>query len=82
MTPFRTKACGLALQIWSKTCKAFVRSIRKQLAEGVVAVKVPNTLFVLSSFLEKMKEEHSPKKTRRISPRTRQDMGLDVSNGS
>lgn len=53
LTPFRTKSCAMALQIWSKTCKAFVRSIRKQLTTGTAEeLKVPNTLYILSSFLE------------------------------
>eukprot|EP00977_Amphora_coffeiformis_P005142 scaffold1087_cov154-Amphora_coffeaeformis.AAC.4 len=60
MTPFRTKSCGMALQIWSKTCKAYVRSIRKQLTNGTSDLKVPNTLYIISSFLEKMHEMHSP----------------------
>ena len=67
MTPFRTKSCGMALQIWSKTCKAFVRSIRNQLKAAKkgstesppqrrrsTQLKVPNTLYILSSFLENM----------------------------
>ena len=60
MTPFRTKSCGMALQIWSKTCKSYVRSIRKQLMTGTSDLKVPNTLYIISSFLEKMHEMHSP----------------------
>jgi hypothetical protein len=51
---FRTKSCAMALEIWAKTCKAFVRSIRKQLTEGTVELKLPNTLYILSSFLEKL----------------------------
>jgi hypothetical protein len=31
MAPFRNKSCIMALQIWSKTSKAFVRSIRNQI---------------------------------------------------
>jgi hypothetical protein len=60
MTPFRTKSCGMALQIWSKTCKAYVRSIRKQLTCGTSELKVPNTLYIISSFIEKMHMQHSP----------------------
>ena len=60
MTPFRTKSCGMALQIWSKTSKSYVRSIRKQLLDGTSELKVPNTLYIISSFLEKMHEMHSP----------------------
>jgi hypothetical protein len=53
MTPFRTKSCGMALSIWAKTSKAFVRSIRKQLTTGISeGIKMPNTLYILSSFLD------------------------------
>jgi hypothetical protein len=34
MVPFKTSACGMALNIWAKTCKAYVRSIRKQILDG------------------------------------------------
>lgn len=59
MTPFRTRSCAMALQIWSKTCKAFVRSIRKQLTAGTLELKVPNTLYIISSFLEKLPVDES-----------------------
>jgi hypothetical protein len=53
MTPFRSQSCTMALSIWAKTSKAFVRSIRKQLMTGLSGeLKVPNTLYILSSFLE------------------------------
>lgn len=56
MTPFRSKSCAVALSIWAKTAKAFVRSIRKQLTSGTTSeqLKIPNTLYILSSFLEKI----------------------------
>lgn len=74
MAPFRTKSCVMALQIWSKTSKAFVRSIRSQLraakaaggAESPLAaarprpappLRLPNALYILSSFLEKMPDD-------------------------
>jgi len=60
---FRTKSCAMALQIWSKTCKAFVRSIRKQLTAGTQQLQVPNTLYILSSFLEKISVEHDNRST-------------------
>jgi len=44
----------MALQIWSNTCKAYVRSIRKQIIAGANPIERPNTLSVLSTFLEKM----------------------------
>jgi hypothetical protein len=34
MVPFKTSACGMAIHIWAKTCKAFVRSIRKHDTAG------------------------------------------------
>jgi hypothetical protein len=57
MTAYRTKSCGMAIQIWAKTCKAFVRSIRHQLLTGTNEIKLPNTLYILSSFLERMPGE-------------------------
>ena len=52
---FPSKCCGMALSIWAKTSKAFVRSIRKQLTTGVSdGIKLPNTLYILSSFLDKI----------------------------
>jgi hypothetical protein len=54
LSPFRTKSCAMALQIWSKTSKAFVRSIRNQLTSGTKELKLPNTLYIISSFLEKL----------------------------
>lgn len=35
MAPFKTSACAMALNIWAKTCKAYVRSIRKQIQNGI-----------------------------------------------
>jgi hypothetical protein len=59
-----------ALQIWSKTSKAFVRSIRNQIKaaqQGTTELpprngkstelKVPNTLYIISAFLDKMPKE-------------------------
>ena len=60
----------MALEIWSKTCKAFVRSIRKQVADGTMDLRLPNTLYILSSFLEKMPSgESSTGSSREPSPR-------------
>jgi len=60
----------MALEIWSKTCKAFVRSIRKQVADGTLDLRLPNTLYILSSFLEKMpSRESSPRSSQEPSPR-------------
>jgi hypothetical protein len=56
MTSFQSKSCAMALGIWSKTSKSFVRSIRKQLTSGVIAdgIKMPNTLYILSSFIDQL----------------------------
>jgi hypothetical protein len=72
MTPFRTSSCTMALQIWSKTCKAFVRSVRKQLYENdnnKQALSLPNTLYILSSFLDRMPSSSaaSPERPERAS---------------
>ncbi|KAL7568482.1 hypothetical protein ACA910_012192 [Epithemia clementina (nom. ined.)] len=68
MTSFRTKSCGMAIQIWSRTAKTFVRSIRKQLVEGTDRLEPPNTMEILSSFLDKMHEMNHPR-TRTKSPK-------------
>jgi len=34
LAPFKTSSCGMAIDIWAKTCKAYVRSIRKQIRDG------------------------------------------------
>jgi hypothetical protein len=31
MVPFKTSSCGMAIDIWAKTCKIYVRSIRRQI---------------------------------------------------
>ena len=49
----RTVSCGLALCIWSKVCKVYVRWIRRQLALGVDIVKPPSGVTVLSHVLTK-----------------------------
>jgi hypothetical protein len=71
MTPFPLKSCVMALQIWSKTSKTFVRSIREQLSlhecednaassgKNVTSkLKMPNTLYLLSSFMDKMPSDN------------------------
>ena len=61
MTPFRTKSCVTALQIWSKTSKAFVRSIRNQTESHTekADLRAPNNLYILSSFLESVPDDGS-----------------------
>lgn len=58
MKTYPIETCSMALSIWSKTSKAFVRSIRKQITTGFVGeLKVPNTLYILSSFLDQKSVE-------------------------
>jgi hypothetical protein len=54
MTPFKTSSCGMAIHIWAKTCKSYVRSIRKQVAAGnQLLERQPGiVLSELSSFLK------------------------------
>jgi hypothetical protein len=49
----KTISCGMALHIWSRTCKYYVRSIRRQMADGLVEVEPPTLAEVMSSFLDK-----------------------------
>jgi hypothetical protein len=68
MPPFGTSSCAMAIDIWAKTCKAYVRSIRKQLDAGVQLLeKQPAGLVLreLSHFLSD--EPQAPK--RRAAPR-------------
>jgi hypothetical protein len=44
----KTKSCHIALHIWSRTCKAVVRSVRKQKAEGAKIFKRPDFLEIPS----------------------------------
>jgi len=46
MISIKTKSCGIALHIWSRTCKAVARSVRKQMAEGVAKPERPKFLEV------------------------------------
>jgi hypothetical protein len=38
----KTKSCHVALHIWCRTCKAVIRSIRKQKAEGATVFQKPD----------------------------------------
>lgn len=51
MVRARTVSCGLALHIWSKVCKIYVRSIRRQIASGVDVIRPPTAMTVLSQLL-------------------------------
>jgi hypothetical protein len=53
MTHFRTQSCGMAIHIWAKTCKTYVRSIRKQLETGSALVERQPVMVLreLSQFL-------------------------------
>ena len=44
----KTKSCNIALHIWSRTCKAVVRSVRKQKADGAKVFKKPEFLEISS----------------------------------
>ena len=66
MTAYRTKSCGMAIQIWARTAKTFVRSIRHQLVDGTAKLEPPNTMEILSSFLDKMQQmDKNPKPARK-----------------
>ena len=57
MSPMSVEACIMALSIWAKTCRAFVRSIRKQQSSGSEKLVFPNTRYLLLPFLEKITTE-------------------------
>ena len=68
MHPFPLKSSMMAIQIWSKTSKTFVRSIRDQLSlrknsdathydDDKTELKLPNTLYIISSFMEKVQQD-------------------------
>mmetsp|Transcript_18772 Transcript_18772/g.27757 ORF Transcript_18772/g.27757 Transcript_18772/m.27757 type:complete len:165 (+) Transcript_18772:40-534(+) len=60
----KTKSCYVALQIWYRTCKAVVRSVRKQKVEGKRALRRPTFLDIQkidsSSHVIDMKSELEP----------------------
>jgi hypothetical protein len=60
----KTISCGMALHIWSRTCKYYVRSIRRQMADGLVEVEPPTLSEVMSSFLDKDNGVSVPVETR------------------
>eukprot|EP00934_Nitzschia_sp_Nitz4_P000763 Nitzschia sp. Nitz4//scaffold116_size91068//56724//59495//NITZ4_004961-RA/size91068-processed-gene-0.43-mRNA-1//1//CDS//3329533587//763//frame0 len=53
MVPFKTSSCAMAIDIWAKTCKVYVRSIRKQLEAGqkLLDLHHPEVMNELSHFL-------------------------------
>jgi hypothetical protein len=53
----RTRSCVMALGIWSRSCKAYVRSIRFQLSASRMPLQRPNILGPLSLFLQQMDVE-------------------------
>lgn len=53
----RTRSCVVALNIWSRSCKAFVRAVRFQLSEGKTPLERPSILGSLSQFLQQMDVE-------------------------
>jgi len=42
----KTASCGIALHIWARTCKAVIKSVQQQIAEGAKIVKRPAILEV------------------------------------
>jgi hypothetical protein len=75
MTPFKTSCCGMAIHIWAKTCKTYVRSIRKQVAAGnqLLERQPCIALSEMSNFLKDLPD--APK--RRADP-----LHLDIEPGS
>lgn len=53
MIPFKTSSCGMALHIWAKTSKSYVRSIRQQIHAGNTFLERPPGALIgeLSQFL-------------------------------
>ena len=68
LAPFRTQSCGMAIHIWAKTCKTYVRSIRKQIEAGSDLLEGRNGIVLneLSHFLANLPP--APAK-RRAAPR-------------
>jgi hypothetical protein len=64
MLAFRTNSCMMAIDIWAKTCKAYVRSVRKQMGdEGApLATSLP-AAFVpeLSNYLNDFPQAQTPR---------------------
>ena len=56
MAPFKTASCGMAINIWAKTCKTYVRSIRKQVETGTVLLERQPEIVLreLSQFLTEL----------------------------
>ena len=48
MSSIKTKSCSIALHIWSRSCKAAMRSYQKQMEQGVEQLKRPDFLDVSS----------------------------------
>ncbi|KAI2499466.1 ATP-dependent microtubule motor activity protein [Fragilaria crotonensis] len=49
MPSVKTKSCGIALHIWSTTCKAVVKSVRKQKSKGAKVFSRPDFLEVTNN---------------------------------
>jgi hypothetical protein len=65
----RTVSCGLALHIWAKVSKIFVRSVRRQLALGVDITTPPNTVAFLTQVLGERRVSVPHTGRRRRSPK-------------
>lgn len=69
MTSFKTSACATALSIWSKVCKSYVRSIRRQIQAGITNFELQcgSALFgEMSQFLDDLPEGPTRKKNRTL----------------
>jgi hypothetical protein len=42
----KTSSCGVALHIWTRTCRAVIKSVQQQIAEGAKCIKRPAILEV------------------------------------
>lgn len=51
MARVRTVSCGVALDIWARSCKYYVRSVRMQRSQGIRMIKPPSTLDFLSELV-------------------------------
>jgi hypothetical protein len=46
LKPVKTSSCGVALHIWTRTCRAVIKSVQQQIAEGAKCIKRPAILEV------------------------------------
>lgn len=51
MTRVRTVSCGVALHIWARSCKYYVRSVRMQRSRGIRRLQMPNAMDCLTEMM-------------------------------